>query len=403
MVQSVLFFILGFLAATFLAVLIGPAVWRRAVVLTRRRIEAAAPLTLAEMQADKDRIRAGYALSARRLEMEIRALKERVAAQMVELGRAGEEAKKLAAEREGQGQVLAAGQARSAELEAALKERSEQAGTLAEKLAEAEHLLQERALELEKLGRLYEEASFSSSNRQIELVARESELEKLTSDISVLRAQRKEADRRHHDFIAESKAVAEALKNERKKAADLDRKLERLMATLADREEKLERRESELTRLRQKLKGGGAAEPGPAPVPSAAEQASWTSPEEEAAEGQGSEIDRAVARLNADRERLEGRLTALSRENRRLKTSLATLDAPANGASGAAQRDGELREQMSDLAAEVVHLAAVLEGPDSPITKALAVPEEAAVGQGAARMRSLADRVRALQKATAPE
>jgi len=145
------------------------------------------------------------------------------------------------------------------------------------------------------------------------------------------------------------------------------------------------------------------AEPGPAPVPSAAEQASRTSPEEEAVEGQGSEIDRAVARLNADRERLEGRLTALSRENRRLKTSLATLDAPANGASGAAQRDGELREQMSDLAAEVVHLAAMLEGPDSPITKALAVPEEVAVDQGAARMRSLADRVRALQKATAPE
>ncbi len=315
MVQSVLFFILGFLTATFLAVLIGPAVWRRAVVLTRRRIEAAAPLTLAEMQADKDRIRAGYALSARRLEMEVRALKERVAAQMVELGRAGEEAKKLAAEREGQGQVLAAGQARSAELEAALKERSEQAGTLAEKLAEAEHLLQERALELEKLGRLYEEASFSSSNRQIELVARESELEKLTSDISVLRAQRKEADRRHHDFIAESKAVAEALKNERKKAADLDRKLERLMATLADREEKLERRESELTRAAPEAEGwrGGRARPRPGSVRCRA-GFPGPSPEEEAVEGQGSEIDRAGARLNADRERLRGAY-ALSREN----------------------------------------------------------------------------------------
>ena len=33
-----------------------------------------------------------------------------------------------------------------------------------------------------------------------------------------------------------------------------------------------------------------------------------------------------------------------------------------------------LREQMNELAAEVVHLTAKLEGPDSPIIKALAAP-----------------------------
>ncbi|MGP2493493.1 hypothetical protein ACTDI4_17915 [Mesorhizobium sp. PUT5] len=396
MVQSVLFFILGFLAATFLVVLVGPAVWRRAVVLTRRRIAAAAPLTLAEMQADKDRIRAGFALTARKLEMEIKALKDRVAAQMVELGRAGEELKTLAAERDSQGQALAAEQARDAELEAMLEERGGQVRTLTEKLAEAESLLEERALELKKLGNLYEEASFSSSNRQIELVARESELEKLSNDIAVLRAQRKEADKRQRDFAAESRAVVEALKNERKKVTGLDRKLEKLMATLADREDKLDRREGELARLRQKLEGREQAAPSPdtAVGPESRDAAA-------PAGTQGSEIDRAVARLNADREQLEARLIALARENRQLKTDLATIEGPANGRSGAEQRDGELREQMSDLAAEVVHLAAMLEGPDSAIAKALAAPEPDG-GLQAGRMRSLADRVRALQKAAPP-
>ena len=392
LVQSVLSFLLGFLVAVFLAVLIGPAVWRRAVALTRRRIEATAPLTLAEIQADKDRIRAGFALSARRLEMEIAALKGRVAAQMVGIGRAGEDAKKLAAERQAQDKALTAVESKGAAMEAALAERDAQIRNLTEKRAEAERLLEERALELEKLARLYEEASFSSSNRQIELVARESELEKLAGDVSVLRAQRKEADRRHHELATRSKAAEAALKAEQKKAAELDRKLERLMATLADREDRLERRESELARLRLRWKEEGAEEgAGPQPAVPAPETAG---------EGPGSEIDRAVARLNADRERLEARLTALAHENRRRKTSPAAQEEiPANGTGGAAQRDGELREQMSDLAAGVVHLAAMLEGPDSPIARALAVPEPA----GLAHVRSLADRVRALQKAAAPD
>ena len=68
LVQSVLFFALGFLCAGFLALMVAPAVWRRAVALTRRRIEASIPLTRSEIQADKDRIRAEYAMATRRLE-----------------------------------------------------------------------------------------------------------------------------------------------------------------------------------------------------------------------------------------------------------------------------------------------------------------------------------------------
>ena len=60
-----------------------------------------------------------------------------------------------------------------------------------------------------------------------------------------------------------------------------------------------------------------------------------------------------------------------------------------------------LREQINDLAAEVVSLTATLEGPDSPINKALAAaPAEASPADGPhEKITSLADRVRALQKA----
>jgi chromosome segregation ATPase len=374
LVQSVLFFVLGFLCAGFLAVMVTPAIWRRAVALTRRRIEASIPLTRAEIQADKDRIRAEYAMTTRRLEISVKALREKAAEQLVEINRGREALKGLAVERMGKDQALS-------ELEVkneALLKREGELQQVSERLKETERKLEKRALDLEKLEHMYDDASFSSSSRQIELVAREAELQKLAGDISVLRAQRKEADRRSQELAAEGKAARDALKAEKKRTAELDKKVERLLATLADREDKLDRREKELARLREKPK----AEDG-APVPRLVGKTGDT--------GKSDDLDKAIAKLDSDRERLEARLTVLARENKRLKADIGVLTAssPLDGASA-------LREQMNELAAEVVHLTAKLEGPASPIGKALAAPSDANPGK-----RSLADRVRALQEADA--
>ncbi|WP_214472208.1 hypothetical protein [Mesorhizobium sp. dw_380] len=382
MVQSVLFFALGFLCAGFLALMVTPAVWRRAVTLTRRRIEASIPLTRTEIQADKDRIRAEYAMATRRLEMNVKALREKAAEQLVEINRGREALKGLAVERTDKNHALAELSAKSE----ALRQRETELHQLSERLKETERKLEKRALELEKLEHMYDDASFSSSSRQIELVARESELQKLASDISLLRGQRKEADHRHQEIAAESKAARDALKAEKKRAAELDRKVERLLATLADREDKLDRREKELARLREKVK---AEDGGPAlRLVGKPDEAGG---QEEAK--RRDDLDRAIAKLDSDRERLEARLTALARENKRLKADLGAV-----ASSGSTNGSAALREQMNELAAEVVHLTAKLEGPDSPIAKALAAPQDSRSDSGD---RSLADRVRALQKAAA--
>ncbi|MEW6632423.1 MAG: hypothetical protein AB1440_16265 [Pseudomonadota bacterium] len=375
MVQSILFFALGFLCAVFLVSLVAPAVWRRAVVLTRRRLEASLPLTPAEIQAEKDRVRAEYAMTTRRLEMTVKSLQEKAAEQLVEIGRGREALKGLAVEKKDKNQALSDLEAKNAEL----KRREEELHGLSERLAQTERALEKRALELQKLEQMYDDASFSSSNRQIELVARESELEKLASDIALLKSQRKEADRRNQEVATESKTAREALKAEKKRAAELDKKLERLFATLADREEKLDRREKELARMRERPKQDLAANGAGRPV------------------GGADDIDKAVARLEGDRERLEARLTALARENKRLKTDLAAFEAVKPDQSGDARRAGAaLREQMNELAAEVVSLTMKLDGQDSPIAKALATSRDESQGDHGV---SLADRVRALQKA----
>ncbi|MER9873865.1 hypothetical protein [Mesorhizobium sp. M0195] len=387
MVQSILFFVLGFLCAGFLALMIAPAVWRRAVALTRKRVEGSMPLTLAEIQADKDRIRAEFAVSVRRLEMTVKSLREKAAEQLVEIGRDREALKELAAERQDKNRVVADLTTRGEEL----RKRDEQLQQLSERLAETERALEKRGLELRKLEHMYDDASFSSSSRQIELVARESELQKLASDISLLRGQRKEADRRSQELAAESKALRDALKAEKKRTGDLEKKIERLLATLADREDRLERREKELVRLREKPKSAERAPAGGlAGVPGSQVNV--------AANG---DIEKTTAKLDADRERLEARLTSLARENRRLKTDLAAVETSKSRAGDDAGSAGAaLREEMNDLAAQVVALTAKLDGPDSPIARALAAAEDAPLGSGG---RSLADRVRALQKAASTD
>ncbi|TPJ58312.1 hypothetical protein [Mesorhizobium sp. B2-7-1] len=375
MVQSVLFFVLGFLCAVFLVSLVAPAVWRRAVILTRRRLEASLPLTQAEIQADKDRVRAEYAMTTRRLEITVKNLQEKTAEQLVEIGRGREALKGLAVEKKDKNQALSDLQAKNAEL----RQREEDLHRLSDKHAQTERALEKRALELQKLEQMYDDASFSSSNRQIELVARESELEKLASDIALLKGQRKEAERRNQEVASESKAAREALKAEKKRAAELDKKVERLLATLADREEKLDRREKDLARMRERPKESAAN--------GVAQLAAGTN-------AKSDDVDKAIARLEGDRERLEARLTALARENKRLKTDLAASGTAMPDPAGEARSGAGLREQMNELAAEVVNLTMKLDGPDSPIAKALA-----GEGQQNGRGVSLADRVRALQKA----
>ncbi|WP_343312505.1 hypothetical protein AAIB41_06700 [Brucella sp. BE17] len=87
MIQSALFFILGVLVTVFVLVLLGPSVWRRASFLARRQVQAELPVTLAEIRADKDGLRAEYAVTISRLEQLLKLERRKVAEQAVEIAR----------------------------------------------------------------------------------------------------------------------------------------------------------------------------------------------------------------------------------------------------------------------------------------------------------------------------
>lgn len=84
MIEYGLLVALGFFIASFLAILFAGPFWRRAVRLTKKRLEATMPMSIADIQAEKDQIRADCAVRIRRAEMARDREKENAARFLVE-------------------------------------------------------------------------------------------------------------------------------------------------------------------------------------------------------------------------------------------------------------------------------------------------------------------------------
>jgi len=102
MIESIMYFGIGFLFAALIGVVVIPLIHARAVRLTVRRLEDSIPQSMAEIQADKDLLRAEFAVSTRRLEMSIEQLKNKTASQLAELGKNGDVINRLKIERDAQ-------------------------------------------------------------------------------------------------------------------------------------------------------------------------------------------------------------------------------------------------------------------------------------------------------------
>lgn len=86
-VQSAMLVALGFLIAGLIGLLLGSALWSRAVRLTTKRIKASLPLSEAEIRADRDRLRAEFAVRVHKLETALEQAKLDRARQFIEVNR----------------------------------------------------------------------------------------------------------------------------------------------------------------------------------------------------------------------------------------------------------------------------------------------------------------------------
>ena len=86
MIEQVMFFALGALTPALLTIALLPALWRRAVRLTRARLEATLPLTPGEIAAEKDQLRAVHSVDIRRIETQLEAADAALQAAKTDIG-----------------------------------------------------------------------------------------------------------------------------------------------------------------------------------------------------------------------------------------------------------------------------------------------------------------------------
>ena len=99
MIESFMYVGIGLLFGCLLAVAVVPLVQNRSIRPTVRRLEGHLPQSMAEIRADKDLLRAEFAMSTRRLEITIEQLRNKITNQLVELSKKSDVINRLNVER----------------------------------------------------------------------------------------------------------------------------------------------------------------------------------------------------------------------------------------------------------------------------------------------------------------
>jgi chromosome segregation ATPase len=409
MVEPIMYLAIGFLVAILVALMIAPLVHHRAVRLTKRRLEAATPLSMAEIQADKDQLRAEFAMSARKLEINVDQLKNKTTAHLAEIGKKTDAVNRLKLELGEKAATIFDLKAR----EAALKEKlaateADLAGRITD-LAAAAQAMTEKQAELARTTHELSERSMLADSRQVELVSAHAQIEVLKNQVTDterdLAATRQQLELQRGETATVTAQLGEArgrVENLSQRVADLDRSLmaqvqeaERLGTRIAeleaaqvDHDRRMAEREFENSQLRH------AAE--------VAERIARDLRVEVAARQDGSSTA-LIQQLQAEKAAALQELRTVREERARQQNELKMVGQQAESAWATERVENALlRERINDIAAKVARLAITLEGPNSEIEAILAAEPAAETGKAANGARipaqaTLADRIRALQ------
>ncbi|MFK5977727.1 MAG: hypothetical protein QM488_02425 [Rhizobiaceae bacterium] len=416
--EGILYFVLGFLSAGLLALMVSPAIWNRAVVLTKKRIESSVPLTLNEIQADKDQLRAEFAMSTRRLEMSVEELRERASVQIIEINRKRDELAQLAEESGQRVRSVGELETQGSELRSLLRQKEEALTRANYQHEEMQQKLETRALELEQTRTRLNTAQNEAESSRFELLARDNVMEQLTDKLSAVSDGKGDVGGELQQAIKDlSKAKSEVTVSKRK-YKDLQERYERMQKQLSQSEQSLESRErvvsdmrstngedeankSELTRELIDEKANS--------VDLAARLAQANIQMEALLNDASNEnVKAAMGTIKAGKLRLEDQIEELDRDKAKMQDALNAYQRDKADNWDTERRENSiLRERINDLAARVTSMTASMEGENSPINEILAKAKPAKPVKGR-RSKSnasstevphtLADRIRALQE-----
>src|SRR4051794_34393647 len=233
MIEPAMYLAIGFLLAALLGVILIPLVHNRAVRLTMRRLEASTPLSMAEIQADKDQLRAEFAMSTRRLEMSVEQMKAKTTSQLAEIGKKTDVINRLKADLGEKTSTIFALEAREKALKDQLRGTEEEYSVKTSSLRETERTLSDKVAELSKLASDLDDKSATADSQKVELVALKTQIEALRDRIGDYEREIKETSTRlDHQRTAASDASTE-LSNERGRVENLGKRVGQLEQQLA--------------------------------------------------------------------------------------------------------------------------------------------------------------------------
>lgn len=417
MIEPIMYLAIGFLVSMLFGLMIVPLVHNRAVRLTTRRLEAATPLSMAEIQADKDQLRAEFAMSARRLEMSVDQLKNKTTSQLAELGKKSDAINRMKIELGEKNATIFGLEAREKAVKEQLRATEEEFAAKTEMLRGAEKALTDKQAELAKINHELSDRSMIADSRQVELVAVRAQIDELKNRVGDAEKEFAATQTRLAQERTDSENATRELTDARgrvenlsQRVTDLDRQLiiqvketemlgnrvNDLEARLATQGKLLAEREFENNQLKQ--------------ANDAAERAAKELRVEIAALSQGGNSP-LVEKLRTEKAAVEEQLRVARDERGKLQRDLNAIQQQAES-SWATERmeNALLRERINDIAAEVAKLAIQLEGPNSAIEAMLAAEPAApklpvkpandmvAATSGASEGGgTLAERIRALQ------
>ena len=381
-------FALGFLGAGLLTLLFLPAVWRRAMRLSARRVQMQLPLSVGEIVAERDQLRAGYAVERRRMEQKYEALHEIHAADFADLGRRAARMVQLADQIDSLASDKAKLELEGADLTASLADARAEAGALHVALYESDGLRERREAQLRSLEDAYQILQITSGQQRIALADLDSRHAVATGLLRATEAALETAQ----GELAQRRDEIEALSGERNQARAqaqfFAQRRDVLQGDLAALGEKAAALEAWLADARAQIAAGARETAQRAEMAARHEQlfqdieARHKAAQERAerALNQARESERETARrletARGEKAATEGALQATRDERSRLQRELSLAQSADGGrlrASPAAAPDDEaaLRRAVSDLAARLLRLHGAQTAAQPPAAAAL--------------------------------
>ena len=412
MIEPIMYFGIGFLVAAFVGLVVVPLVHGRAVRLTMRRLEAATPLSMAEIQADKDQLRAEFAMSTLRLEVSVENLRTKSTSQLAELGKKGDAINRLKLELGEKTATIYALEARDKALRDQLRTTEEEFSVKTSAMLDAQRALYDKESELGRMMGALDERSGIAESQKVEIVALKTQVDALKDRLTSANSDLKTVEDRRDAERVELKAATQELQEERGKVENLGRRvseLEQALVAQTTEAELLGRRAQDLeNRLGEQSRALGESETELKHIRVELESARKSEADLRAAIAElDGRANSATKQLRTENAQLQAELDQARDERDRSARDLGTMkrDAEESWASERVE-NALLRERINDVAAEVARLASALEGPNSPIDAILAAESVrdrsglTLVGGNAdigAAGGNLADRIRALQ------